>query len=230
MLQVKDIHAGYGPIKILNGVSLEVADGEVVALLGRNGMGKTTTIRAIFGVLAATAGTITFDGHRLAGLRPYQISRCGLGLAPEGRGIFVNLTVRENLIATSVKKNGGWTLDAVYDLFPRLSERASNLGSQLSGGEQQMLAIARALMTNPKLLVLDEATEGLAPSVRQTIWSSLAALKSRGQSILVIDKNIADLSRICDKFVILEQGRSVWSGSQTAFRQNQHQLSTRLSV
>jgi len=230
MLHLRDIHAGYGPIKILTGVSFDVGAGEVVALIGRNGMGKTTTIRTIFGVLHATAGTIAFEGRPLAGLAPYQVSRRGLALAPEGRSIFVKLTVRENLIATAVSRPGGWTLARIYELFPRLAERADNLGSQLSGGEQQMLAIGRALMTNPKLLVLDEATEGLAPSVRQTIWSALTTIKSLGQSILIVDKHIADLARICDRFVVMEKGTSVWSGNRAEFQANHREIDARLSA
>ena len=198
---------------MLFGVDLRVGPGSAVALLGRNGMGKTTTIRTILGLLPATAGSIRFAGRAVTGQPPHRIARAGIGLVPEGRQVFPNLTVHENLVATARSGPGDWTLQRVHDLFPRLAERAGNLGSELSGGEQQMLAIGRALMTNPRLLVLDEATEGLAPLIRREIWASLARLRAAGLAILVVDKDVAALSRLCDRHVILERGRVVWSGS-----------------
>ncbi len=211
MLELSDVHAGYGPVPILFGVNLRVGAGEVVALMGRNGMGKTTTLRTMFGVLPATRGAVTFNGQSLVGMPIHKIARLGLGIVPEGRGIFVKLTVRENLIATA--RPGPWTVERVLDLFPRLGERAGNMGSQLSGGEQQMLAIGRALLTNPRLLVLDEATEGLAPTVRALIWDALSRVKSEGQSILVIDKFLAPLTRIADRFYMMEKGVAAWTGT-----------------
>ncbi|HZH26906.1 MAG TPA: ABC transporter ATP-binding protein [Azospirillaceae bacterium] len=216
MLRVEGLAAGYGQSQVLFGVDLDVRTGEVATLLGRNGMGKTTTIRAIMGLLPATAGTVLFDGVRLTGRPPHKVARAGLGLVPEGRQIFPNLTVRENLLATA--RPGPWTYDKVIALFPRLAERRDNWGSQLSGGEQQMLAIGRALMTNPKLLILDEATEGLAPLVRREIWRVLAILKAEGQSILVIDKNVDALMALADRHHLLEKGRITWTGDSAAFR------------
>jgi branched-chain amino acid transport system ATP-binding protein len=215
MLSVRDLQASYGAAKVLFGVSLDVHAGEVVTLLGRNGMGKTTTIRAIMGLLRPQGGTVAFDGVKLTGCEPYRVAQAGIGLVPEGRQIFPTLTVEENLVATASARHGArrWNLAAVYDLFPRLRERRGNLGSQLSGGEQQMLAIGRALMTNPKLLILDEATEGLAPLVRAEIWNCLRALKDERLSILVIDKNVDALARFADRHVIIEKGRSVWTGT-----------------
>jgi branched-chain amino acid transport system ATP-binding protein len=212
MLRVTDIEACYGDSQVLFGVSFAVAAGEVVTLLGRNGMGKTTTIRTIMGLVPPRRGTIVWDGAPIHGLPPYRVARLGLGLVPEGRQIFPNLTVRENLIATAVDR-GGWTLDAVLELFPQLRERLSRAGSLLSGGEQQMLAIGRALLTNPRLLILDEATEGLAPLLRREIWRALVRLKAQGQSILLIDKNIAALSQIADRHYVMEKGRVVWNGT-----------------
>jgi branched-chain amino acid transport system ATP-binding protein len=197
---------------VLFGVSFEVAAGEVVTLLGRNGMGKTTTVRSIMSLTKPKAGRVRLDGADLTGLPAYRVAQAGIGLVPEGRQIFPNLTVRENLIATARPTSGGWTLDKVHAYFPRLAERANNMGNQLSGGEQQMLAIGRALMTNPKLLILDEATEGLAPLVRQEIWRCLAALKAERQAILVIDKNLDALLKLADRHVIVEKGRVVWTG------------------
>jgi branched-chain amino acid transport system ATP-binding protein len=188
----------------------------MVSLMGRNGMGKTTTIRSIMGLTPARAGAIRFAGAEVRMLPSYKIAKLGVGLVPEGRQIFPNLTVRENLVAAAADRFNAdrpWTLAAIYVLFPRLAERASNMGNQLSGGEQQMLAIGRALMTNPKLLILDEATEGLAPLIREEIWSCLSKLKKRGQSILVVDKNVDHLARICDRHYIIERGRTVWSGT-----------------
>jgi branched-chain amino acid transport system ATP-binding protein len=188
----------------------------MVSLMGRNGMGKTTTIRSIMGLTRARAGNIRFGGEEVRELPSYRIAKLGIGLVPEGRQIFPNLTVRENLVAASANRlnaSDPWTLEKVHTLFPRLAERSANMGNQLSGGEQQMLAIGRALMTNPKLLILDEATEGLAPLIRQEIWDCLSMLKARGQSILVIDKNVEHLTRICDRHTIIERGRTVWSGT-----------------
>jgi branched-chain amino acid transport system ATP-binding protein len=212
MLRLTDVEAYYGDSQVLFGVSFAVAIGEVVTLLGRNGMGKTTTIRTIMGIVPPRRGEIVWEGAPIHGLPPYRVARLGLGLVPEGRQIFPNLTVRENLIATAVNR-GAWTLDAVLALFPQLRERLSRAGSLLSGGEQQMLAIGRALLTNPRLLILDEATEGLAPLLRREIWRALVRLKEQGQSILLIDKNIAALSRIADRHYVMEKGRVVWNGT-----------------
>ena len=211
MLDVEGLEAGYGDGRVLFGVDFRVGAGEVVTLLGRNGMGKTTTIAAIMGIVRAQAGTIRLDGAPIQHLPPYRIARLGLGLVPEGRQVFANLTVRENLVATAVP--GQWNLDSVLALFPGLRERLATLGGLLSGGEQQMLAIGRALMTNPRLLLLDEATEGLAPRIRAEIWRVLARLKEGGQAILVVDKNIAPMLRLADRHYILEKGRTVWSGT-----------------
>ncbi|WP_114942838.1 ABC transporter ATP-binding protein [Microvirga calopogonii] len=215
MLSVRQLQASYGAAQVLFDISLEVNAGEVVTLIGRNGMGKTTTIRSIMGLLRPRGGEVRFDGAAVTGLAPYRIAQTGIGLVPEGRQIFPTLTVEENLVATASTRTGSrrWTLDAVYDLFPRLKERRSNLGTQLSGGEQQMLAVGRALMTNPKLLILDEATEGLAPLIRAEIWTCLKRLKGERQSILVIDKNIGALASFADRHVIIEKGRSVWTGT-----------------
>jgi branched-chain amino acid transport system ATP-binding protein len=214
MLSVRNLQAGYGAAQVLFDISLEVGPGEVVTLLGRNGMGKTTTIRSVMGLLRPTGGEVRFEGAVVTGQAPYRVAQTGIGLVPEGRQIFPTLTVEENLVATSASRTGRrWTLDAVYDLFPRLKERRSNLGTQLSGGEQQMLAIGRALMTNPKLLILDEATEGLAPLIRAEIWDCLKRLRSERQSILVIDKNVDALAGFADRHVIVEKGRSVWTGT-----------------
>jgi branched-chain amino acid transport system ATP-binding protein len=215
MLSVRQLQASYGAAQVLFDISLDVGAGEVVTLLGRNGMGKTTTVRSIMGLLRPRGGEVRFDGAVVTGLAPYRIAQTGIGLVPEGRQIFPTLTVEENLVATASHRTGSrrWTLDAVYDLFPRLKERRSNLGTQLSGGEQQMLAIGRALMTNPKLLILDEATEGLAPLIRAEIWTCLKRLKGERQSILVIDKNVGVLATFADRHVIVEKGRSVWTGT-----------------
>ena len=215
MLEVNGLEAGYGDGRVLFGVDLAVGAGEVVTLLGRNGMGKTTTLSTVIGIVRAEGGAIRFEGAPIRDLPPYRIARLGLGLVPEGRQIFPNLTVRENLVATArrgMEAKGRWTLDSVLDLFPALRERLGSLGALLSGGEQQMLAIGRALMTNPRLLLLDEATEGLAPRIRDEIWRVLARLKEGGQAILVVDKNIAPLLRLADRHYILEKGRTVWSG------------------
>jgi branched-chain amino acid transport system ATP-binding protein len=219
MLTVEAIEAGYAGSVVLRDVRFEIGNSQALALIGRNGMGKTTTVRALFGLLPLKAGRITFDGQTLSGTPPHLIARAGLGLVPEGRQIFPTLTVRENLIATAAGR-GPWSLPAVYNLFPRLAERSRHLGDQLSGGEQQMLAIGRALMTNPKLVVLDEATEGLAPLVRAEIWTCLATLKGKGHSILVIDKNISALLGFVDRLAVIEKGRIVWDGSVEAFKAN----------
>ena len=212
LLTVEDIHAAYGPAEALFGVSLSIEPGEVVALLGRNGMGKSTTIKVICGLLAATAGRVIFGGRDLAGLPPHKIARAGIGLVPEGRRTFAPLSVEENLIAAA--RPGDWTLERVTALFPRLGERMSQKAASLSGGEQQMLAIGRALMTNPKMLILDEATEGLAPVVRQEIWSVLRRLKGETElSLLVVDKSLRELGTIADKAVVIEGGQSRWSGA-----------------
>ena len=222
MLRVEALEAGYGEAPVLFGIDLDVQAGEVVALLGRNGMGKTTTVRAIFGLLRPTAGRIIFEGADVTGQQPFTIAQRGLGLVPEGRQVFPTLTVEENLIATAAARFGTpkWTLPTVYALFPRLAERRQNLGSQLSGGEQQMLAIGRALMTNPKLLVLDEAAEGLAPLIRAEIWTCLARLKSEGEAIIVIDKNIGALLRLADRHAMIEKGRIVWRGTSAELAAN----------
>ncbi|MGB7078865.1 MAG: ABC transporter ATP-binding protein [Xanthobacteraceae bacterium] len=221
MLDVNGLEASYDESQILFGVSLSIAEGEVVTLLGRNGMGKTTTVSTLMGILPAKRGEIIFDGVALHRLPSYRVAQCGLALVPEGRHIFPNLSVRENLVATARDARVGaaaWTLPAVLELFPLLRERLESWGGLLSGGEQQMLAIGRALMTNPRLLILDEATEGLAPMVRREIWQILKLLKERGQSILVIDKNVDILSRIADRHYILEKGRVVWSGSSATLQ------------
>jgi branched-chain amino acid transport system ATP-binding protein len=219
MLEVRSLMTGYGDAQALFGVDLDIASGEVVTLLGRNGMGKTTTIRALMGLLPVWSGRIMFDGHDLRQVPSFERARAGLGLVPEGRLIFPTLTVEENLIATAADRfqSGRWSLARVYQVFPRLAERKRHRGNELSGGEQQMLAIGRALMTNPKLLVLDEATEGLAPLIRQDIWSCIAALKAEGEAILVIDKTIQAMTHLADRHVVLEKGRVVWSGSNAQF-------------
>jgi branched-chain amino acid transport system ATP-binding protein len=215
LLAVEDLHAGYGSGSVLAGVSLAIETGEVVSLLGRNGMGKTTTVRAIMGLLSPSRGTIRFKGVLQHGRPSHEVARAGIGLVPEGRHVFPNLSVEENLIATAANRAGRgepWTLRRIFALFPKLAERRRHLGTQLSGGEQQLVAIGRALMTNPELLILDEATEGLAPLVRAEIWRCLAGLKAGGQAILVIDKNVEPLKRLADRHYILEKGRVVWSG------------------
>ncbi len=215
LLAVVDLQASYGASQVLFGVDFHIAPGEAATLLGRNGMGKTTAIRAILGLVRAHGGTITFRGERIEAYATERIARLGVALVPEGRQIFPNLTVRENLLAFSANRsqaNTPWQLDRVYGVFPRLRERADNMGNQLSGGEQQMLAIGRALMTNPHLLILDEATEGLAPLVRAEIWQCLKALKASGLALLVVDKYVAALTEFADRHTILERGRVVWRG------------------
>jgi branched-chain amino acid transport system ATP-binding protein len=211
LLEVRALEAFYGVSQALFGVSLDIAEGEVVALMGRNGMGKTTTINAILGLVRPRSGSINFAGRQVAGMRPHRIARLGLGLVPEGRRCFPNLTVTENLIAAA--RGGGWTLERVVELFPRLGERRSQYANTLSGGEQQMLAIGRALMTNPTLLVLDEATEGLAPIIRHDIWAAIRTLKEAGQSILIVDKTLSELLPIADRCFVLEKGLTVFEGS-----------------
>lgn len=222
MLRLDRLQAGYGGSQVLFDVSLEVGRGEVVTLLGRNGMGKTTTIRAIMGLLPTVGGRIwggevRLDGAVVSGQAPHLIAQRGLGLVPEGRQVFPTLSVEENLLATAANRSGRgaprWTLDAVYAFFPRLQERRGNAGGKLSGGEQQMVAIGRALMTNPRLLILDEATEGLAPLIRAEIWSVLAKLKAEGQSILLIDKNLSAVLKLADRHSLIEKGRIVWNGT-----------------
>src|SRR5215472_10419450 len=216
MLVIERIETCYGLSQVLFGVSLAIGPGEMVTLMGRNGMGKTTTVRSIMGLTPARAGSIRFEGREIRALPAYRVAKLGLGLVPEGRQIFPNLSVRENLVATAANRAGAadaWTLNKVQALFPRLAERGGSMGGQLSGGEQQMLAIGRALMTNPRLLILDEATEGLAPLIRAEIWQCLAQLKAAGQSILVIDKNVEALIRIADRHYLMERGKVVWTGS-----------------
>jgi branched-chain amino acid transport system ATP-binding protein len=218
MLAVDRLAASYGPAQVLFDVSFGIDAGEAVTLLGRNGMGKTTTIRTLMGLLPARSGSVVFGGLPLVGLPPYRIAQAGLGLVPEGRQVFPTLTVQENLIATAAARFGTprWTLARVYELFPRLAERRDNMGYQLSGGEQQMLAIGRALMTNPKLLILDEATEGLAPLIRAEIWACIDRLKREGQAILIVDKHLDALLRLADRHVVVEKGHVVWTGTSLA--------------
>ena len=221
MLRLDRVEAGYGSAQVLFGVTFALEAGACMSLMGRNGMGKTTTIRAIMGQLPLTGGSITRFGQPAANREPFEFARAGIGLVPEGRQIFTNLSVAENLKTfhrPGVDGGLRWTIDSVLDLFPRLGERLDHVGSHLSGGEQQMLAIGRALMTNPRLLILDEATEGLAPIIRRQIWDVLATLKAAGQSILVVDKNIGALARLADHHVILEKGQVVWQGDSAALR------------
>ncbi len=219
LLEIQNLQTAYGPSQVLFDVNLEIREGQVATLLGRNGMGKTTTVRSILGLTPARSGLIRFAGQRIETLAPEQIASRGIAVVPEGRQIFPNLSVKENLVAFAANRNKSpqpWTLQRVYTLFPRLQERQHNLGNQLSGGEQQMLAIGRALMTNPRLLILDEATEGLAPLLREEIWRCLRLLKESGQTILVIDKYVERLIALADQHTILERGRVVWQGdSQT---------------
>ena len=219
LLQIDGIETCYGRSQVLFGISLRIAAGEMVTLMGRNGMGKTTTVRSIMGLTPAMAGSIRFAGEDIRDWPSYRIGKLGIGLVPEGRQVFPNLTVYENLVATAANRGAAsdpWTLEKICTLFPRLAERLDNMGHQLSGGEQQMLAIGRALMTNPRLLVLDEATEGLAPMMRAEIWQCLSRLKAQGQSIMVIDKNVETLTRIADRHYLIERGRVVWSGNSAA--------------
>lgn len=220
MLHAHQLQSGYGLSQVLFDVSFDIARGEVLSLLGRNGMGKSTLVRSLFGQLPLMAGSVTFEGQNLAGWTPDRIARLGLAIVPEGRQCFPNLTVREHLTAFSAHRNtlsrDPWNVERVFEMFPRLRERERNMGNQLSGGEQQMLAIGRALVTNPKLLILDEATEGLAPLVREEIWQCLARLRESGQTILVIDKYVERLLTLADRHIILERGRVVWQGTSSA--------------
>jgi len=222
LLKVTGLQAGYGAAQVLFGVDFAINEGEVVTLLGRNGMGRSTTIKCLFGLLPVKCGAIEFGGQRVERLASHQIAKLGLGLVPEGRQVFLNLTVEENLVATAraMPANGlkPWTLERVYGFFPRLRERRGNLGWQLSGGEQQMLAIGRALLTNPRLMVLDEATEGLAPLIRAEIWRALSELKNEGLSLIVIDKNLGSLLDLADRHFVMEKGMVVWSGDSKALR------------
>ncbi|NUT76209.1 ABC transporter ATP-binding protein [Pseudomonas sp. C1C7] len=211
MLEVQGLKAGYGLSQVLFDMHLSIEQGQVVSLIGRNGMGKTTTVKSIMGLLKPSAGSIRINGTEMRGAAPYRIAKAGLGLVPEGRRAFGTLSVRENLLATATK--GKWNLERVYDLFPRLLERQDQLSRTLSGGEQQMLVVGRALLTNPSLLILDEATEGLAPIIREQIWSCLATLKAEGETILVIDKNLKEMARVVDRHHIIEKGRQVWDGT-----------------
>ncbi|MGR3804288.1 ABC transporter ATP-binding protein [Marinibacterium profundimaris] len=216
MLQVRDLTAHYGTSQALFGMDFALQAGQVATLLGRNGMGKTTTIHAIMGIVKASGGSILFDGQELVGRPSFRTANLGIGLVPEGRQIFPNLTLMENLVATASNHLGQadpWSVEKVFALFPELETRVGSMGNLLSGGEQQMLAIGRALMTNPRLLILDEATEGLAPLVRQKIWAALARIRAEGMSILVVDKNLADLLRIADRHFIVQRGRVAWSGT-----------------
>ncbi|MAC07273.1 MAG: ABC transporter ATP-binding protein [SAR116 cluster bacterium] len=233
MLKLEDVEAGYGSAQVLFGVSFSVNPGACVSLMGRNGMGKTTTVRTIMGQIKPISGTITRFGQAKNNMEPFELSRLGIGLVPEGRQIFTNLSVRENLGTFFRPARDGetiWTMDTVLDLFPRLRERISHGGANLSGGEQQMLAIGRALMTNPRLLILDEATEGLAPIIREQIWGCLTMLKNAGQSILVIDKNIHALAELANHHCILEKGRVVWQGDSTELKANPDLKSKYLGV
>jgi branched-chain amino acid transport system ATP-binding protein len=231
MLEVEGLQTSYGQSQVLFDVGFEIRRGEVVTLLGRNGMGKTTTVRSIMGMTPPHSGSIRFDGKEIRGVAPFRIARLGLGLVPEGRGIFSDLTVLENLTATARRARGArWNVAAVEELFPWIAKRRNQLGGQLSGGEQQMLAIARALMTSPELLILDEATEGLAPLIRLEIWKILLKLKAGGQSILLIDKNLKAVARLADRHYIIERGRVRWSGDSAALLRQQAEISRYVGV
>ncbi|MEM7292051.1 MAG: ABC transporter ATP-binding protein [Pseudomonadota bacterium] len=233
MLEVSELTAHYGAIQALFGMNFTCPTGSVTTLIGRNGMGKTTTVASVAGTLRSLSGEIRFDGKAVQGLPAYEIAQLGIGLVPEGRQIFPNLNTRENLIATAANYSGSddpWTLERVVEFFPALGERLSNMGSQLSGGEQQMLAIGRALMLNPRLLILDEATEGLAPLIRQEIWRRLEDLKSAGLTILLIDKNIDEFAHIADQHNIVEKGKVVWTGSSADLAENPELKSRYLGV
>ena len=231
MLQVRDLQAGYGKAEVLHGISLDLPKGEVMALLGRNGMGKSTTLNTIMGVLTARGGAVSIDGKAVTGARPSAVARLGVGYVPEGRRVFPNLTLRENLVAVSrASAKGPWGVEAVTDLFPALAPRFESMGNVLSGGEQQMLAIGRALMTNPRLLILDEATEGLAPVVRKAIWSALTRLAGEGLTILVVDKNLDRLLSLSNRVVVLERGRVAWSGDRSEARADRRDIEALMSV
>ena len=233
LLDVGEVHAGYGKAEVLHGVGFSVAAGDALGLLGRNGMGKTTLLRAILGLAPRMTGEVRFAGERVAGWPAHRIARAGVGFVPEGRGVFPTLTVRENLTATAANRRGDpnpWTLDRVVDLLPQLGKRLRAMGAELSGGEQQMVAIGRALMTNPLLLVLDEATEGLAPALRTEIWRCLGALRTRGLTIVVVDRQLAALADLADQYVVLEKGRVAWSGSPAEFARTPDAASRYLGV
>ena len=233
MLKVSEICTFYGASQALFGVSITVEEGEVVSLLGKNGMGKTTTVHSIMGITPISSGQVLFQNKRIDDMPSFKVSRSGIGLVPEGRQIFPNLSVIENLIATSANRSANpnpWTIESVLQMFPQLKSRLNSMGNLLSGGEQQMLAIGRALMTNPKLLILDEATEGLAPMVRQEIWACIERLKKEGIAILIIDKNIRDLTRISDKHFIIEKGQITWNGSSDQLLLQQDMLEEKLGV
>ena len=233
MLSIKQLRAHYGTSQALFDINLSIEAGQVTTLLGRNGMGKTTTIHSVMGIVKPTGGTVTFEGVSLVGLPSFKIANLGIGLVPEGRQIFPNLTVRENLVATASNHLGldqPWSSERILAMFPELATRLSSMGNLLSGGEQQMLAIGRALMTNPRLLILDEATEGLAPLVRKRIWEALDNIRQTGLSILVVDKNLKDLMRLADKHHIVQRGEVVWSGSSAALAADRDALSNYLGV
>lgn len=222
MLRLEHVHAGYGKKEVLQGISLAVDDGEVVSLIGRNGMGKTTTFRTVMGLLGSTEGRITLNGENITNAAPERISRLGIGYVPEGRGIFPTLSVYENLIMSA--RPGAWSLDLVYAMFPRLRERRDHLGSQLSGGEQQMLSIGRALLLNPALILLDEATEGLAPMVQDEIWDCIAEIRNKGMSILVVDKDLKSIQRIAARHYVLHKGEIKWSGTSQDLQEQRSEL------
>ena len=233
MLKVLEICTFYGASQALFGISITVEEGEIVSLLGKNGMGKTTTVHSIMGITPISSGEVLFQNKRIDDMPSFKVSRSGIGLVPEGRQIFPNLSVMENLMATSANRSANpnpWTIESVLQMFPQLKSRLNSMGNLLSGGEQQMLAIGRALMTNPKLLILDEATEGLAPMVRQEIWACIERLKKEGIAILIIDKNIRDLTRISDKHFIIEKGQVTWNGSSDQLLLQQDMLEEKLGV
>jgi branched-chain amino acid transport system ATP-binding protein len=233
LLSVRDIEASYGPTKVVFGVSLDVRPGEFVSIMGRNGMSKSTVIKSIMGMLPITGGSIRFRGEDIAGLDSFKIAQAGIGLVPEGRRVIPTLTVEENLEAFAARRNDSvslWTKDRVFDLFPRLKERFRALGKTLSGGEQQMLSFGRALMTNPRLLIVDEATEGLSPIIAEEIWRALSLVRSEGGAAIVIDKNVKSILSIADRHVVLEKGRVVWAGSSGEFKQSEEQLQMYLAL
>lgn len=228
MLTLDEVRGGYGKKQILQGVSLEVGEGEVVSLMGRNGMGKTTTIRTIMGLLKPTGGQLRFKGQDISRATPVRISRLGIGYVPEGRGIFPTLSVHENLIMSA--RPGAWTLRSVYEMFPRLEERRHHMGNQLSGGEQQMLSIGRALLLNPSLILLDEATEGLAPLVQQEIWDCIARVGAAGTAILVVDKDTTALHRVASRHYVMSKGAVCWSGSADALLAEHAELERHIAL
>jgi branched-chain amino acid transport system ATP-binding protein len=228
LLEAEALQAGYGEARVLHGLDLSLAEGEALSLMGRNGMGKTTAIGAIMGMVRRMGGAVRIAGRDVTGLPAHRVARLGVGLVPEGRRIFPGLTVEENVVASARK--GPWTLARVFALFPRLAERRRNMGGQLSGGEQQMLAIGRALATNPRLLILDEATEGLAPVICDEIWACLRAIKAEGQSILIVDKHLDNLATIAERHVVIEKGRAVWSGDAQALGREREAVSRLLTV